>query len=112
MTPMRTTRSPRRRRAMTAISPPRASTTTSATRRWATLMVAAWPDGSENPLPQSGQLVQPAPELVSTTKAPLMATTYVATTAVTATPLIDGASAAERLGLRAAVPTVQATTAT
>ena len=30
--------------------------------------------GSENPLPQSGQLVQPAPEPVSTTNAPLMAT--------------------------------------
>jgi len=25
-------------------------------------MVAGWPDGSENPLPHTGQLVQPAPE--------------------------------------------------
>src|ERR1039457_4000770 len=74
MTPIRTTRSPRRRRAITAMSPPRSSTTTSATRRWATLMVAGCPEGSENPLPHSGQLVQPDPAPVSTTNAPLRAT--------------------------------------
>ena len=47
----------------------------SATSRWATLMVAVCPDGSENPPPHSGQLVQPDPEAgLRPTNAPLMAT--------------------------------------
>ena len=49
MTPMRTARSPRRRRAITAMSPPSRSTTTSATTRCATLIVAACPDGQREP---------------------------------------------------------------
>ena len=37
-------------------------------------VVAACPEGSENPPPQTGQLLHPAPDPVSTTKAPLSAT--------------------------------------
>ncbi len=84
----------------------------SATKRCATLMVAAWPDGSENPLPQSGQLLQPAPELVSTTNAPLIATRYVAITAMITGALTDAMAPDTAFDGARVVPTVVATTAT